>query len=59
MVRGNKMSDDERRWRAEDDARTLKRLAEIEGDKVRKQEALKILKEEQKQLNKVLKNKKR
>lgn len=40
------MSEDEKRWRAEDDARTLKRHAELKNDPSRLLEAQKVIQNE-------------
>lgn len=45
----SKMDEEERKWRAEDDARTLIRAEEVKADKGRLKAALKILKEQQSQ----------
>jgi len=50
------MSDEDKKWQAEDDARTLMRAEEIKGDKTRLKSALAILKEQSKQREQVLKD---
>jgi hypothetical protein len=45
-MRGIKVSSDEQRWRSEEDARAVKRFAEIKNDKTRLAAANKILKDE-------------
>ena len=45
----SKMDEEERKWRAEDDARTLIRAEEVKADKGRLKAALKNLKEQQSQ----------
>jgi len=52
------MSDEDKKWQAEDDARTLMRAEEIKGDKTRLKSALAILKEQSKQREQVLKDSK-
>lgn len=48
-----KMTADEKRWRAEDDARTLKRYAEMQNDPSRLKEASKIIDKELNSLSRV------
>lgn len=50
-----KMSEDEKEWRAEDDARTLIEYQKIYKDKKRMEEAKKKLKEKQEEIEKALK----
>lgn len=50
-----KLSVDEKRWRAEDDARTLKRYAEIQNDPSRLSEANKVISKELNSLSSVAK----
>ena len=49
-----KLSADEKRWRAESDASTLKRIAELQSDPARMREAQKLLKKEQDQISKAM-----
>ena len=49
--------DQERKWRAEDDLRTLRRAAEVQADKGRVRDAQKIAKQEFAALERVIKNK--
>ena len=49
-----KMTADEKRWRAESDASTLKRIAELQFDPARMREAQKLLKKEQDQIAKAM-----
>lgn len=49
-----KMTADEKRWRAESDASTLKRIAELQSDPTRMREAQKLLKKEQDQIAKAM-----
>ena len=50
-----KMSEEEKRWRAEDDARTLKAYAELLKNKARMASARKQLQEQQKDINTAIK----
>ena len=50
-----RMSEEEKRWRAEDDARALKAYAEIVRDKARMAAARKKLEEQQKDINTAIK----
>lgn len=50
-----KMTNEEKRWRAEDDARALKAYAEIVRDKARMAAAQKKLKEQQKDIDNAIK----
>ena len=50
-----KLSVDEKRWRAEDDARTLKRYADIQNDPNRLREANKVINQELNSLSSVAK----
>jgi len=52
------MSDEDKKWQAEDDAYTLMRAEEIKSDKTRLKSALAILKEQSAQREKVLKDSK-
>lgn len=47
------MSMDEKKWRAEDDARALKRAQEIQSDSARVKEAHKVIKTELDSLSKI------
>ena len=49
------MSEDERRWGAEDDARTLRRAQEIQSDKSRVKDAHKVIEKELNALTSVAK----
>lgn len=53
-MKAKAISADERRWEAEDDARSLERYAEISGNKSRMNAASKILKEKAAATNKAL-----
>lgn len=46
MSKAISQTEQEKRWRAEDDARALKRAQEIENDPSRVKEAHKVIKEE-------------
>lgn len=48
------MSEDEKRWRAEDDARILKRYAELQLDKTRITAATKILQTEKDMIDRAM-----
>lgn len=50
-----KMSEEEKRWRAEDDARALKAYAELVKNKARMSAAKKRLQEQQKEINTAIK----
>lgn len=50
-----KLSEEEKKWRAEDDARTLIEYQKIYKDKKRMEEAKKKLKEKQEEIEKALK----
>ena len=56
MSRQSKMSEDEKRWRAEEDARTLERHAEIKNDPERLAGASKVIQNKLTSLNAVSKN---
>jgi hypothetical protein len=53
-MKAKAISADEKRWEAEDDARSLERYAEISGNKSRMTAASKILKEKAAATNKAL-----
>jgi len=55
MPKAIKMSEEEKRWRAEDDARALKAYAELVKDKARMAAAKKQLKEQQRDINTAIK----
>lgn len=50
-----KMTEEEKRWRAEDDARALKRYADIQNDPNRLREANKVINQELSNLSSVAK----
>lgn len=52
----SKISDEDKKWHTEDDARTLMRAEEIKGDKIRLKSALVLLKEQSEQRERVLKS---
>ena len=51
----SKYADEDKKWRAEDDLRTLQRAKEIENDKARMQAAKNIAKEQKAALEKICK----
>ena len=50
--------ENEKKWQAEDDARTLMRAEEVKSDKARLKAALAILKEQNEQRDKILEDSK-
>lgn len=57
MSKAIKMSAEELKWRAEDDARILTEYAKITGDKERYKRAKKVLEQRKNDIIKVLKSK--
>lgn len=51
-----KMTDEER-WRAEDDARTIREYAKLKSDTKRYKKAVEVIKAQKNELTKILKNK--
>ena len=51
-----KMTDEER-WRAEDDARTIREYAKLKADAKRYKKAVEVIKAQKNELTKILKNK--